>query len=376
MQNKDALRSLLEPLLNEARGLLATEQGIEERVSVLIQLAQAEAVIGEPEAAKKTRAAAVALARTAPTTDPKISPMLWPTVAVAHADAGDSVTAKALFAEGVQRAQKIKEAERRFYSLAWLAIYQVSLKKENALAARATMALAVKSAPTMAASANGRSTQIIFLRESGDFAEAKTRLLASKGDVVNTVLALGNLATKQAKSGDKVGARATLADALKRNQTLKEAVERSMSQESLLGYFVQIGDAATAKKLAGTDSQSRQSVAEALAEAGDVDGARALSSEPMAALVYALAAKGKVQEAQKELERVLANPNSVTMQDEPIRLLGAVAAAQAKAGDTAGATSTLEKARKRIESDTTFGDKRLLLVASLIESIRTGGKRE
>ena len=374
MQNKEVLRPLIEPLLAEARGLLATEPGIEERASALIRLARAEVAIGQPESAKKTRAEAIALVRTAPATDPKLSPMLWPMVAIAHDDAGDAATAKALFAEGVQRAQKQKEPERRFYSLAWLALYQASPR--NAAAAKATMTLAVKSAPTMAASANGRSLQTSLLGEVGAFTAAKASLLASKGDVANTVLALGNLATKQAKSGDKAGAKATLNEALKRNQGIKEAMERRMTQSFLLGYFVQIGDAATAKKLAGTDPKARQSVAEALAESGDTDGAKALSSEPMPALVYALAAKGKVAEAQKEAERVLADPGSVTMQDEPIRLLGAIAAAQARAGDTAGATATLEKAHKYITEDKIFGDKRLLLTASLIESILTGGKRD
>ena len=285
MQNKEALRPLIEPLLAEARGLLATEPGIEERASVLIRLARAEAAIGQPDAAKKTRADAVALVRGAPVDDPKLSPMLWPMVAMA-------------------------------------------------------------------------------------------RLLANKGDIANTVLALGNLATKQAKTGNKAGAKATLMEALKHNQTIKEALERRMTQEFLLGYFVQIGDSAMAKKLAGTDPKARKSVAEALAEMGDVAGARALCSEPLPALVYALATKAKATEAQKEAERVLADPSSISMQDEPVRLLGAIAAAQAKSGDAAGATATLEQARKRITDDKTFGDKRLVLFASLIESIVTGGKRE
>ena len=374
MQNKDVLRPILELLIAEARSLLATEPGIEERVSVLIRLARAEVTIGQPEAAKKTRAEAVALVRTAPVDDPKLSPMLWPMVAIAHEDAGDPTSAKALFAEGVQRAQKLKEAERRFYSLAWLALYQANPK--NAAAAKATMALAVKSAPKMAMGANGRSMQTSLLEEIGAFATAKVSLLASKGDVANTVLALGNLATKQAKSGDKAGAKATLNEALKRNGTIKEVMERRMTLSFLLGYFVQIGDIATAKKLAGSDPKARQSVAEALAEQGDTEAARQLNPSPSTALVYALAAKGKVADAQKEAERVLADPSSVTMQDEPIRLLGAIAAAQAKAGDTAGANATLEQARKRLTDDKTFGDKRLMLTASLIESIVTGGKRE
>ena len=374
MQNKEVLRLLIEPLLAEARGLLATEPGIEERASALTRLARAEAAIGQPDAAKKTRADAVALVRSAPVDDPKLSPMLWPMVAIAHDDAGDAAGAKALFAEGVQRAQKLKEPERRFYSIAMLALYQASPK--NAATARATMAQAVKSAPTIAAKKEGNLLQTDLLMELGAFAAAKTRLLAQKGDVANMVLALGNLATKQAKSGDKAGAKATLNEALKRNQAIKETMERRMTQSFLLGYFVQIGDAATAKKLAGTDPKARQSVAEALAESGDTDGARALCSEPMPALAYALAAKGKVAEAQKEAERVLADPSSVTMQDEPIRLLGAIAASQAKAGDTAGATATLEKAHTYITEDKIFGDKRLLLTASLIESIVTGGKRD
>ena len=374
MQNKDVLRPILELLIAEAQSLLATEPGIEERVSVLIRLARAEVTIGQPEAAKKTRAEAVALVRTAPVDDPKLSPMLWPMVAIAHEDAGDPTSAKALFAEGVQRAQKLKEAERRFYSLAWLALYQANPK--NAAAAKATMALAVKSAPKMAMGANGRSMQTSLLEEIGAFATAKVSLLASKGDVANTVLALGNLATKQAKSGDKAGAKATLNEALKRNGTIKEAMERRMTLSFLLGYFVQIGDIATAKKLAGSDPKARQSVAEALAEQGNTEAARQLNPSPSTALVYALAAKGKVADAQKEAERVLADPSSVTMQDEPIRLLGAIAAAQAKAGDTAGANATLEQARKRLTDDKTFGDKRLMLTASLIESIVTGGKRE
>lgn len=374
MQNKEALRPLIEPLLAEARGLLATEPGIEERASVLIRLARAEAAIGQPDAAKKTRADAVALVRGAPVDDPKLSPMLWPMVAIAHDDAGDVAGAKALFAEGAQRAQKQKEPERRFYGLAWLAIYQANPK--NAAAAKATMALAVKSAPTVAAGPDGRSMQTSLLGEIGEFAAAKARLLANKGDIANTVLALGNLATKQAKTGNKAGAKATLVEALKRNQTIKEALERRMTQEFLLGYFVQIGDSAMAKKLAGTDPKARKSVAEALAEMGDVAGARALCSEPLPALVYALATKAKATEAQKEAERVLADPSSISMQDEPVRLLGAIAAAQAKSGDAAGATATLEQARKRITDDKTFGDKRLVLFASLIESIVTGGKRE
>ncbi|MBB6050004.1 hypothetical protein [Armatimonas rosea] len=374
MQNKDVLRPVLEPLLTEARGLLASEPGIEERVGVLLRIARAEATLGQPDAAKKTRAEAVALARTLPASDPKLSPMLWPSVAIAHEDAGDSATAKALFAEGVSRAQKLKEAERRFYGLAWLALYQASPK--NAAAAKATMALAVKSAPAVAASPDGQFMQTSLLGEVGAFAAAKARLLASKRDPANTILSLGNLATKQAKTGDKAGAKATLAEAMKRNQTIKSELERRMTQSILLGYAVQVGDAASAKKLAGTDPKARQSVAEALAETGDTDGAKALSSEPSAALVYALASKGKVADAQKEAERVLADPGSTTMQDEPIRLLGAIAAAQAKAGDTTGASATLEQARKRITDDKTFGDKRLVLTASLIESIVTGGKRD
>lgn len=64
------------------------------------------------------------------------------------------------------------------------------------------------------------------------------------------------------------------------------------------------------------------------------------------------------------------------MQDEPERLLAAIARAQALKGELEGAQANLKRAYSLAESDTTFGNRRIALLSSTLDSLLRGGKRE
>jgi hypothetical protein len=92
-------------------------------------------------------------------------------------------------------------------------------------------------------------------------------------------------------------------------------------------------------------------------------------------MVIGLANAGDIAGAQK-MHALVLKERAYVMQDDGIRMLGVIARAQARTGDMVGAQRTMAQAAKMAETDKTFGDKRAVLLANLLESLLTGGKRE
>jgi hypothetical protein len=143
----------------------------------------------------------------------------------------------------------------------------------------------------------------------------------------------------------------------------------------ILAEMVRQGNVAEAKRLAGKNENDLRDIAEARIEAGDLAGAKATYNKPFVAMVIGLANAGDISGAQK-MHAIVLKERAYVMQDDGIRMLGAIARVQARAGDMAGAQRTVAQATKMAEADKTFGDKRAVLLANLLESLLTGGKRE
>lgn len=367
-QQTDPLRTVAAPLLAEIKAGLAREPRASERVGLLLRLARAEKLVGDPAEVKKALDKAVALARTVTG-----EPPLWPMVALDYFELGDPLTAKAVLAEALQRAQKRPKPEDRVWHLLWVANAQATRKDRAAVLA--TIALAKKASPKVAGDeAKGFISQT--LASVGEFAAAKQLALSLKSDPVNALLALAQVAVQQKKAGDVAGAKATLTQALQRQTTIKDEGARAFSLEFLLPGLVALGELDEAKRLVGSAQRRRQALGNALAEAGNVAEAKPFLTEPSSALAYALARAGDVAGAQAEAERVIGNKSGFTMQDEPERLLAAIARAQVLKGELEPAKASLARAYALAESDTTFGDRRIALLSSTLDSLLRGGKRE
>lgn len=363
----DPLRAVAAPLLAEIKAGLATEPRASERVGLLLRIARAEKLIGNPAEVKKALDKAVALARTVGG-----EPPLWPSIALDYFELGDPLTAKAVLAEALQRAQKRPKPEERGWHLLWVASAQATRKDRTAV--QSTLALAKKASPRVASDeAKGFISQI--LASAGEFTAAKQLALSLKSDPVNALLALTQVALQQQKAGDRAGAKATLAQALQQHKALKDEGARAFGSEVLLPALVELGQVDGAKRLAGSDPKLRQALGNAFAEADNLTEAKPLLTEPSSALAYALARSGDVVGAQAEAERVIGNKSGFTMQDEPERLLAAIARAQALKGESEGAQANLKRAYSLAESDTTFGNRRIALLSSTLDSLLRGGKR-
>jgi len=330
--------------------------------------------MGNAAGAKAAVDSAAGIVRSA--TEPEGMTTLPILIAITYHDLGDDAAAKRSLTESLVTVKKLTDAEARFYAIEQIAMGHAFLR--DAAAAKATFAEARLAAPKAGAQAltDLPKAEADLLTQLGDFAGARRVLAGAKADLANQALTFATIAEKQAKAGDKAGAKLSMEEAVRTQAKIKDANYRSFISGLLPAYYVKIGDVAAAKRLAGKSENGLKSVATALAEAGDVAGAKATYAKPTPELALAQAAAGDIAGARKTADAVTAE-RDYSMQDDPVRLYAAIAAAQAKAGDRTGAAQTLAKARKLATTkDEILGDNSPAMLASLLEALFTGGKRD
>jgi hypothetical protein len=371
----DAVKELAAPVLAEVRGYIDKQKEPAEKAGLYLRIAEAEHAMGNAAGAKAALAQAAAVVQ-ANLNAPNM-PLAPVMVASTYHDLGDDAGAKAFLAGIVPLAKKVTDAQARFYTLQQTAMAQAYVG--DAAGAKATFAEVKAAAPKAGAEAAAGlpKAEADLLGQLGDFAGAKRTLAAGKvKDPANEAMTLAYIAEKQAKARDRAGAQATMKEAAATLAKVKDPGYRGFLASTLAAYYAKIGDATSARRLAGKDPQALRNLAEALAEAGDIPGAKAAYPKPTPALAYALAEKGDIAGARKAAEAVIA-AREFTMSDEPVRLWAALAVAQAKAGDKSGAAASLAKARKiATTSDPILGDNSAANLASLLQALFTGGKRD
>lgn len=289
--------------------------GIADNFSELRLIAIAQAKNRDVEGARRTIADARAAAGAIPTAEERSLPLY--AVAVAQARTGDFVGAK-------QVANSISSSLWKFEVLSIIAIAQAKAEDKNG--ARQTIT-------------DGRiSTKNVIARDNlsralRDLAVAEAKI----GDVVpalqaaNTIPdeylrvdALCEIASVQARSGDRTGARQTIARAKAIETVRKDPLDiRDLSRRSLVQAQADAGDFPGAKQTANTIGGRYFRVS----ACSDIAIAQARSGDPTGA-------KQTVSEAGKAI-------SDTSESDEQDSLRAEIATTQAKIGDITGARRTL-----------------------------------
>lgn len=364
------LAALALPLVAEVRAAVDAEKDPQQQAGILLILARAHKTLGDPAAMRRERDEAVVRARRLPFDQG--GAMLWPALVFDTDRLGDRPGARALLAEGLRRARAVKAPRDRFRALGWMAQMQGVLKDRAGM--EATLAEMRRLDPKQARSEDGLWMEAVARSSAGDVAGALRVSSGIKPGQRAGVLA--QLSTRQRKAGDRAGAARTMALAWQVAGRDRDPQMRSLTHGLILGEMVAQGDAVAAIKRAGRDPKLRREVAEALLAQGQRERALVLEPPASPSLVYAHAQAGSIDEARETMRLTLAE-RGYFMQDDPIRMLGAIAAAEAKAGNATAASAAIDQARTQAKTpDDVFGDRRGPLLASLLDSLLNGGWRD
>jgi hypothetical protein len=375
-RDEGLLTSWAERLIDEIRGLLPTLESEGERGSLLLQLSTAQKTVGKAAAARRTLAEGVAAIRRFPgdARAPRAF-QLFQTVFLVQ-PFGDAALTRSLLAEAKTAVLATKPAAAQAEGLSHYIDLLLWCKEIAAVAPLlARLKRLVPAGPKGAATVLRAEAGLLTAQKRYPEALATAKRIADPTDQSFVLVGIAMNARKQ--GAPPAVARQALAAAVAANATIKNPNERASFAGPILEGMVQAGDGAGAKALAkklATSDEARSRLAQALADADDLAGAQATSKTPSPALVQALARAGKIDDAQRLREAAL-KARSFTMQDEGIRMLGGIAAAQAKAGDADGLDKTIALARDEAAADQTFGDRRAVLLNAFLEALLTAGRR-
>ena len=195
----------------------------------------------------------------------------------------------------------------------------------------------------------------------------KYHLQQQNDDVVVALAgALSGIATAQAETGDKTGARKTLTEAMQITGTINDAADRAEALRDIARAQAQTGDTVGAMQIAGTiDDTSAlagalSGIATARAEMGDKIGARKTLTEAMQitgtindaadraealhGIARTQAKTGDKIGARKTLAEAVQTAGTIDNAAFRVLVLRGIAEAQAETGDKIGARKTLAEA--------------------------------
>ncbi|MFM7322859.1 MAG: hypothetical protein ACKO5K_15265 [Armatimonadota bacterium] len=175
--------------------------------------------------------------------------------------------------------------------------------------------------------------------------------------------------------GERAAGRALMAKAYPLLAAEPNALSREMNLGIVLRQAVRQGAVTDAVRRAGPNAALRRAVAEALFETGKTEDGLKLGAAARPATVYALAGRGDRARAKDALATVI-KEHAYFMQDDVVRMVAAIAAADAKAGDTRAFEEHVAEGRRLAETrDPVFGDNRSSMLLSFAEAMLTGGWR-
>ena len=361
----DAVRSLLPGIDTACAGIRDPEQ----RAGHQLAMARIHHLLGDHDAAR--RAADQARTEAAQAQAAGATPMLDPAVIHAFLMVGERTAAREMLLERLGAAWKVSDPEDRRIRVLLL------LEMAGVLGDKETLS---------------KGIALVRARDPKGFAAEETRdLLAGAwlvaGDT-DRAIALSNtlpttrravlhatIATARRTRGDRAGAAAAMAKVLPWVAAEKDETLREMTLGIVLAEMARQGDTAAALRRAGRSPALRRSVAEALLESGKLEQGLAVGAPPRPTTIYALAQRGEIERARQALATVTKD-HGYFMQDDVVRMVAAVAAAAARAGDMEAFGRHLAEGRALATTkDPVFGDTSASMLLSFAEALLTGGWR-
>lgn len=361
----DAVRALLEVVETACEGVQDPEQRAGHRLGV----ARIRFMLGERDLALRALENARTEAERAESAG--ATPLLFPAVIHTAKEIGEPRLAHRVLVERLAAAWRISDPEERRIRVLLL------LEMAGVLGDKTLLSQGI---------AQGRA------RDPKGFAgEAALDLLAgawlAAGDTVRALALADSLpttrravlhasiATARRRKGDPAGAAAAMAKVFAWVGAEKDATFREMTLGVVLREMVRQGDAVAALRKAGRSPALRRSVAEALLETGKLEQGLAVGAPPRPTTVYALAQRGERERAKSVLDTVV-KEHAYFMQDDVVRMVAAVAAADARAGDKEAFDRHVAEGRAlALAKDPVFGDRSGAMLSSFAEALLTGGWR-
>ncbi len=228
------------------------------RAMALSDIALAQARVGDRTGAQATIAQALALAQTLtdeegrPLTDEGGRATMLAIVALAQAQAGDRAGARVTITQALALARTLPDEDGQAMALGFVALAQAQAGDRAGAQDTTSQALALVQALSQALPEEGRGEALAFLVflqpqvKAGDTAQALALVQTFSDDWVRA-LALTFVAQAQAQAGDRAGAQATISQALTHAQALSNERSRASVLGDIAPVQAQSGDHAGAQ---------------------------------------------------------------------------------------------------------------------------------
>lgn len=361
----ETVRAVLSSLEPAIAGMHDPEQ----RAGLRLATARLRFRIGETDRAHRDLAGAISDAELADRSGS--SPLLWPAVVDALQFAGDSVGARRQLDSRLGEAWKVRDPEDRRNRVLLLLEMAGVMGRTDQLSAG--MAKGKARDPKGFAREDAREILAGAWLAAGDL--TRVTALVETLPKPRRALLLAHVATQEARRGDRGRAAATMRTAFACLEAEPDPQSRALNLAVVLRQWVRQGATAAALRRAGKSPGLRRAVAEALFETGKWREGLALNVPPRPDSVYALAALGERERAGETLAKVI-EQHAYFMQDDVVRMVAAIAAADAKAGDQRAYEDHVIEGKRLAETrDPVFGDHRASLLLGFSEALLTGGWR-